>query len=233
MRGLKLSGVANGAPAKRLPAGARLAAAVVAGALAASAGCGGGDAASPADFIGAWQGTSGSYTDICDGMTTMPTFMTFQLQIQSDGAGGVAITDGGCSIHYAVSGSSASLKGTQTCTSAGNTVTWTQDVFTLASDRKAMDETGNVSNTSSASSCTQSLSIHYVRAGSTTGTAGCAICDKAGACCAASSGGAAGCSIYSTAMCNAQPAAAQAMYAADICQTLLNTAASSGLAACQ
>ena len=33
-------------------------------------------------------------------------------------------------------------------------------------------------------------------------------------------------------MCNAQPAAAQAMYATDICQNLLNVEASSGLAEC-
>jgi hypothetical protein len=210
---------------------------VIAAALEASAGCGGGDSsASPADFVGTWEGTSGELTDVCGDATTMPAFTTFELQFQSDGAAGVQLVDGSCVFQYAVSGASATLKGTQTCTTPGGTATWTRDVFTLSGDRNAMTEVGELTSVipgSATPSCKRSLSIHYVRVGTgTTGGMGCGICDKAGACCKAYVGSASSCSIYSTAMCNAQPAAEQDAYGADICQTLLDTLASSGLAAC-
>jgi hypothetical protein len=190
---------------------------------------------SASDFVAVWQGVSGTYTDVCGSVTTTPSFTPFTLEFRSDGSGGLeALDSSSCTFLFTVSGSVATMTVPQTCTDAGNTITWTQDVFTLSADRQSMDEVGTVTNTTASSTCTQSDSIHYTRTqGGSTGTTGCALCDKAGACCAAYSGSAAGCAIYSAAMCSAQPAAEQATYVADICQTLLTQQASSGLSACK
>jgi hypothetical protein len=207
------------------------------GAFVMTTGAGGGGSVSASDFVAVWQGVSGTYTDVCGSMTTTPSFTPFTLEFRSDGSGGLVVIDSSsCTYPFTVSGSVATMTGTpQTCSDAGNIITWTQDVFTLSADRQSMDEVGTVTNTTASTSCTQSDAIHYTRTqgGSTGTTTGCALCDKAGACCAAYSGSSAGCAIYSAAMCSAQPAAAQATYVADICQTLLNQQESSGLSACQ
>ena len=196
-------------------------------------------------FAGIWTETGGSATQDCGaGAMTNPFTMAFDLEFEVSSAGHLdlltldqndAVMAGSCPVTYVESGSTASLNGAQSCAMTGNTVTWTADVFTLSSDGASMDEVGASQLVTNTQTCMNTVTIHYTRkpqSSTTAGATGCALCDKAGACCAAATGSASACSMYSAAKCNAQPASTQATYVLDICQSLLTAEASSDAAAC-
>ena len=115
----------------------------------------------------------------CKATPSVP-FQSFDIQFQLGASGGIDLVTvdandaplGACLYHYDVTGSTATLAGTQDCTfgtgSTANTTTWTADTFTL-SGANALDESGTVIS----STCGQVAVVnHYSRKQAAGGGAG-------------------------------------------------------------